>query len=66
MKRMFYTHKQNKTDIIPRRGITRTCQYNEGERRMEKEKKEGLHNRTRGSIVGTGECIKVIQQAIKK
>ena len=33
---------------------------------MEKEKKEGLHNRTRGSIVGTGECIEVIQQAIKK
>ena len=41
-----------------------TWQYNEGERKN-REKKEGLYNRTRGSIVGIGESIDVIPQAIK-
>ena len=49
-------HTNKKPDIISRRGITRTWQYNEGERKN-REKKEGLYNRTRGSIVGTGESI---------
>ena len=57
-------HTNKKPDIIPRRGITRTWQYNEGERKN-REKKEGLYNRTRGSIVGTGESIDVIPQTIK-